>query len=49
MHTTIRPTTDRTPRHMEDWRWYFGNFLFVVPFLTLFIVFTLAPIFTAST
>ena len=46
MHTSYTPDQPTTrPGTWKDWRWYFGNFLFVVPFLTLFIVFTLAPIF----
>ena len=49
--TVHQPTRD-TPRPpsarahtWKDWRWYFGNFLFVAPFLLLFVVFTLGPIF----
>jgi multiple sugar transport system permease protein len=29
----------------KNWRWTLGNFLFVLPFLTLFGIFTLGPIF----
>lgn len=29
----------------KDWRWALGNFLFVLPFLALFGIFTLGPIF----
>lgn len=29
----------------KDWRWHLGNFLFVLPFVLLFAVFTVGPIF----
>jgi multiple sugar transport system permease protein len=29
----------------KNWRWSAGNFLFVLPFMTLFTIFTLIPIF----
>ena len=29
----------------KNWRWAFGNFLFVSPFMVLFCIFTLGPIF----
>lgn len=45
---TQAPTVGRqtnAPGTWKNWRWYGGNFLFVLPFLTLFTIFTLGPIF----
>jgi multiple sugar transport system permease protein len=42
---TSHATQAVSPGTWKDWRWYFGNFLFTVPFLLLFGIFTLGPIF----
>lgn len=39
------PATAAVSGTWKGWRWYFGNFLFVLPFLLLFCIFTLGPIF----
>ncbi|MEZ4582062.1 MAG: sugar ABC transporter permease [Caldilineaceae bacterium] len=35
----------KSPGTWKDWRWSLGNVLFVAPFMLLFSVFTLGPIF----
>jgi multiple sugar transport system permease protein len=37
--------TSKSPTTWKDWRWSLGNFLFVLPFMLLFTVFTIIPIF----
>ena len=45
----VNPSNQRapskTPGTWKDWRWSLGNVLFVAPFMLLFSVFTLGPIF----
>lgn len=44
-HSTPMQSGDSYTGTWKNWRWSAGNFLFVLPFMTLFTIFTLIPIF----